>query len=193
MLTDHMLFLTYTPRDDSERRGYEPWLRSTDTPFFNSVPGIAHYSNWKLVPGKNGLSVDWGYFDFLHIANGKTIDDIWGNERLGAFATDWNVMWGKEPDNEDLSVNYQIHEAKRIQAMDAARTDFLALILSPDRSKLPGGAEIWSVTKPILGQSVEGEFAFLNLAVDKTKVDPAWGKTVLLAECIAKPDKFVTI
>lgn len=193
MLTDHILFLTYTPREDSERRGYSPWLRSTDTPFFNTVPGISHYSNWKLIEGEGSAKVDWGWFDFLHIESGKTLDDIWGNERLGEFATAWNVMWGKDPDNADLSVNYQVHEARRIQAMKGERTDFIAIVLDPDRSKLPKDAEIWEITNAILGNAVQGEFAVINLAVDKTDVNSNWGKTVLLAECVAKPNKFVTI
>lgn len=193
MLSDHMLFLTYTPREDSERRGYSPWLRSTDTPFFNTVPGIQHYANWRLIESDGSSKVDWGWFDFLHIEPGKTVEEIWSNQRLAEFANNWNIKWGRDPDNPDLSVNYQVHEAKRVQASPDALTDFIALVLNPDRAKLPKGAEIWQVTKAIIGNKVQGEFAMVNLPVDGPAADPAWGRIVLLGECVAKPGKYVTI
>lgn len=193
MLSEHMLFLTYTPREDSELRGYIPWLRSTDTPFFNTVPGIQHYANWKLIEGGGSSKGNWGWFDFLHIEPGKGPEDIWENEKLAAFAKNWNVMWGRDPDNADLSVNYQIHEARRVQAPADTRTDFIALVLNPDRARLPKGAEIWQVTKAVLGDAVQGEFAVVNLPIGSQTADPAWGEAVLLAECLAKPDKYVTI
>jgi len=193
MMTDHMLFLTYTPREDSERRGYHAWLRSTDTPFFNSVPGIAHYANWKVIARADGGAPPWDYFDFLHIEDGKTVEDIWSNERLGKFAANWTKMWGRDPDNPDLSVNYQIHEARRVCATKGPLTDFVALVLGPDKSRLPGEAAIWQVTNAILGSAVRGEYAIVNLPAGREAADPAWGQAVLLAECLAKPDAFITL
>ncbi len=37
-----MLQIAYTPREDSNDRRYEDWLREVDAPFFNSVEGILH-------------------------------------------------------------------------------------------------------------------------------------------------------
>lgn len=193
MMTDHMLFLTYKPRADSVRRGYHPWLRSTDTPFFNSVPGIAHYANWQVIGSVGGASVPWTYFDFLHIAAGATPDDIWGNERLSKFAAAWTTNWALEPDNSDLSVNYQIHEARRVRAIRPAPTDFVAIVLEPNHAKLPKEAAVWKVTQAILGNAVQGEYAVVNLPPYREAADAAWGKTVVLAECIAKPDRYVTL
>lgn len=192
MTTDHMLFLTYTPRADSTRRGYHSWLRSTNTPFFNSVPGIAHYANWQVV-GTVGGRVDWEYFDFLHIAAGATVEDIWSNERLGRFAANWTTQWAREPANPDLSVNYQIHEAHCVRAIRPAPTDFVAIVLGPDHARLPAQAGVWKITQAILGNAVQGEFAVVNLPPCVESADPAWGRTVLLAECIAKPDRYVTL
>lgn len=193
MTTDHMLFLTYTPRADSVRRGYHSWLRSIDTPFFNSVPGIAHYANWQIIGSADGAAVPWHYFDFLHIAPGALVEDIWSNERLTKFAANWTTQWALEPDNPDLSVNYQIHEARRVRAIRPAATDFAAIVLGPDHSKLPAHAAVWKVTQAVLGNAVQGEFAVVNLPPCRETADPAWGQRVLLAECIAKPDRYVTI
>lgn len=193
MLPDHMLFLTYTPRADSERRGYLPWLRAIDTPFFNSVPGIARYTNWKLINDGSPRKVDWEWLSLLYIEPGKTVDYIWSNEKLKKFANNWNIMWGRDPGNRDLSVNYQVMEAKRVQTSPEVLTDFVTMVLNPDRAKLPKGAEVWQVTHAMLGDTVQGEFAFVNLPVNGPGADPAWGKVVLLLECVAKPDSFYTI
>ena len=42
-----LILLVYTPREDSNARGYEAWLQEIDNPFFNDIPGIRHYTNWK--------------------------------------------------------------------------------------------------------------------------------------------------
>ena len=46
-----MILITYNVREGAEADGYEQWLRDIDNPFFNSVPGIRHYTNWKVVEG----------------------------------------------------------------------------------------------------------------------------------------------
>lgn len=63
-LSDAMVFLPYTPRADADARGYDDWLREVDNPFFNAVPGIVHYSNWKVV----GLAktAAFSHFDFMY-------------------------------------------------------------------------------------------------------------------------------
>lgn len=103
-----MLFLPYTPRADSDERGYDEWLRSVDNPFFNSRPGIQHYSNWKVASGNAGFT----HFDILHIKPGFGPDDIWADAPLAAFAADWVRLWGVDPSG-DPALNYHCHIAER--------------------------------------------------------------------------------
>src|SRR5438477_577884 len=45
---DHAVFLTYTLPEDALARGYENWLRDVDNPFFNAIPGVGRYENWRI-------------------------------------------------------------------------------------------------------------------------------------------------
>ncbi len=46
---DAMSLITYTPRADSNDRGYEQWLIDVDNPFFNGSPVCVRYTNWKVI------------------------------------------------------------------------------------------------------------------------------------------------
>jgi hypothetical protein len=188
MFSEKMLMLTYTPRSDSESRGYTPWLREIDNPFFNSVNKIQNYSNWKLTQ-PSAQQVDWSHFDFMHLAKGAQPEEILGLPDVAEFAAGWTRQWGQDPDAEDLSVNYQVHIVERIRQGQLRRRGLIALILEPSFSDLPVQAELWKSTGMILGApQVTGTFAVLPLTYSDTLVDPRWGKSVLVAECIAQPD-----
>ena len=47
MERSRILFFGLHTREDSNARGYEAWLQEIDNPFFNDIPGIRHYTNWK--------------------------------------------------------------------------------------------------------------------------------------------------
>lgn len=100
-------FLSYTPREDALRRGYEAWLRETDNPFFNSVPGVHRYVNWR-VASSPVPAVPFGWFDFLELDGRGAVDPVWSNVALQQFAANWTDLWGRVPDAEDLSINYQV-------------------------------------------------------------------------------------
>jgi hypothetical protein len=103
-----MCVLQYTPRADAASRGYDDWLRSVDNPFFNSVPGIALYENWKVHTPLLGTP-DYTYFDLMYIDTAIGIEGVWSNPKVAAFAADWTRQWGKVADpNVDQSVNYTV-------------------------------------------------------------------------------------
>ncbi|XWN30144.1 MAG: hypothetical protein ROR55_22050 [Devosia sp.] len=84
-----MVFIVYNTNADAVARGYEPWLRETDCPFFNSIPGIAYYANWKM-----DAPSPFAYFDFLIIEGDDRLKDVWFNKDLDHFRTEWVRLWG---------------------------------------------------------------------------------------------------
>jgi hypothetical protein len=102
-----MYFLTYTPRADSAARGYDEWLREVDNPFFNSVPEIVRYENWKVAERLVG-SIPWDYFDLMYVESPESAQRIWTNPDVQRFADGWFELWGVDPKSEDWSVNVHI-------------------------------------------------------------------------------------
>lgn len=187
MSSELMLVLTYRPREDSESRGYNPWLREIDNPFFNSVKKVAHYSNWKLAPESSGVA-DWTHFDFMHIAKGVEPQEIFVQPDVAAFAAAWTRQWGRHPEAEDMSVNYEIHIVERLRQGQRARGGLVALILAPNLTNLPDSAEIWGTRNMVLGADQLGkEFAVVSLPYVDGTVDPNWGERILISECLAQP------
>ena len=43
-----VIFIAYCLPGDAEGRGYADWLRRVDMPFFNAIPGVHHYANWRV-------------------------------------------------------------------------------------------------------------------------------------------------
>ncbi len=88
-----MVFLSYTLPDDALARGYEPWLREVDNPFFNAIPGMGLYENWKNVEMRPP-SLPFQHFDFLHPSNAADLERVWFNTDLDAFRQGWIKKWG---------------------------------------------------------------------------------------------------
>jgi hypothetical protein len=86
------ILLVYTLPETAMERGYEPWLRSTDNPFFNAIPGVHHYANWKLTPAPEGLG--WSHFDFMALRHENELERVWFNPGLDAFRSGWIAKWG---------------------------------------------------------------------------------------------------
>lgn len=105
--SDTMLLLTYTPRSDADARDYDGWLREVDNPFFNNVPGIVEYTNWKVTADKVGR-VPFSHFDTMLIDGPEAVETVWADPDVLAFADGWRETWALNPDGEDLSVNYQV-------------------------------------------------------------------------------------
>jgi hypothetical protein len=89
-----VLFIVYTPGADAEARGYEPWLISIDNPFFNAIPGVHHYANWKIERELRGGPLAYSHFDFQGLAAESDLERVWFNPDLDAFRTEWIRLWG---------------------------------------------------------------------------------------------------
>ena len=63
-----VIFIAYTIPPDAEARGYAPWLREVDMPFFNAIPGTRHYANWRLTEVQTAPAPVWDWFDFQGLA-----------------------------------------------------------------------------------------------------------------------------
>jgi hypothetical protein len=96
-LSNLMLLIAYTPREDSHQRGYHDWLREVDNPFFNSVEGIVHYTNWKVDRSPVGAS-PFTHFDLLFVDPDVGVERTFGNPEVQAFASGWNDLWGTHPE-----------------------------------------------------------------------------------------------
>ena len=148
LATDIMVFLPYTPRADSDARGYDQWLREVDAPFFNSVPGILHYSNWKVSSPAPGA---FTHFDFMYL-DSALADGVWTNQFVIEFASGWTETWGIDPKAEDLSVNYNSYRLKRLSGLSLFSPDGVRIAGAAAASPRFGGA-VWEVEHPMVGSS----------------------------------------
>ncbi len=88
------LFIVYTLPADALERGYEAWLASKDNPFFNAVPGVWHYTNWKIDAVALGAVDGWTHFDFLGMRRRADLEQVWFSPDLDRFRADWVKLWG---------------------------------------------------------------------------------------------------
>jgi hypothetical protein len=181
MTIHSMLFLPYTPRDDADARGYDDWLRSVDAPFFNSVPGIAHYSNWKVAEVLTG-TVPFTHFDFLLLEGPSA--QVWANTRLQDFAAGWLAKWGRDPSNADLSVNYHTYMADRWLGQAPSRAGTLLLGLDPDVQAVPANAEVWRIREAVVGTPVCASFGFRYVTAGGARAEP-WAVHMAVGTLIA--------
>jgi len=120
--TQRCLFLPNTPREDARERGYEDWLRTVDNPFFNSQPGIAGYTNFKVLEAKIG-AVEFTDFDLVYIDEDRAFEDIFvRNPQAAEFAQGWVAQWGRAPEAQDMldGVNFCACVAEVVAAPDEA-------------------------------------------------------------------------
>lgn len=89
-----VIFIGYTVPADAEARGYSDWLVRVDNPFFNAIPGVRHYANWRAGDMLGGEMPVWDYFDFHGIAAEEDLERVWFNSDLDAFRAEWLRLWG---------------------------------------------------------------------------------------------------
>ncbi|MBN8872151.1 MAG: hypothetical protein J0H67_04890 [Rhodospirillales bacterium] len=89
-----VIYIVYTPGPEAEAKGYEPWLRSVDNPFFNAIPGVHHYANWKLERVLDGAPLPYDYLDFQGLVGHEDLERVWFNKDLDGFRTEWVRLWG---------------------------------------------------------------------------------------------------
>lgn len=151
-----MVILPYTPRADSDARGYARLLAEVDNPFFNAVDGIAQYANWavaRTLAGTPGFT----HFDFMRFRSAADIDRAWSNPDLLAFAAGWVTQWGAAPEAADASVNYHAHVARRVAGTPG--DDAAPLFLALDPVAAEAGDELWEIVRPIVGTPAFRHFA----------------------------------
>lgn len=90
---DTMVFLSYTLPETAIPNGYEPWLREVDNPFFNAIPGMGRYENWRNVVMRPA-SLPFQHFDFLHPQTDADLERVWFNKSLDDFRIGWIRKWG---------------------------------------------------------------------------------------------------
>ena len=73
---DAMSLIMYTPRADSNDRGYEQWLIDVDNPFFNNSEVCVRYTNWKVADDA-GVNFGFSHFDFFGMDDRDSGDKIW--------------------------------------------------------------------------------------------------------------------
>lgn len=143
-----MVILPYTPRADSEARGYARWLAEVDNPFFNAVGGIAHDANWAVARTLAGMPA-FTHFDCMRFEREADIERAWTSPDLIAFAAGRVTQWGAEPDAADPAVNDHAHVARRISG--TVGDDAALLFLSLDPVATDAADEVWEIVRPIVG------------------------------------------
>jgi hypothetical protein len=89
-----VIFIAYCLPADAEGRGYADWLRRIDMPFFNAIPGVHHYANWRLSEVLCGEPPIWDWFDFQGLSAGDQLERVWFNPDLDEFRANWVKLWG---------------------------------------------------------------------------------------------------
>jgi hypothetical protein len=102
--TNWMILLTYRIRDGADADGYDDWLRSIDNPFFNAIPGIKCYTNWKVHGSPSALP--FTHFDFLEIDEVDQLELLWFNPELNSFRTEWVRLWGRDVPDPNNALCY---------------------------------------------------------------------------------------
>ena len=97
-----MLLLTYNLGDHVDHQEYEQWLREVDNPFFNKVPGVKRYANWKVLGEKLG-TVAFTHYDLLELDD----LDAWERGLRESKATEicpgWTKRWSAHGTDEQYT------------------------------------------------------------------------------------------
>ena len=143
-----VLLIVYTPGPGAEAGGYEPWLQDVDNPFFNAIPGVHHYANWKIERVLHGSAPGYGYFDFQGLVDGSDLERVWFNPDLDHFRTEWIRKWGYSAGPPHPAQSY----AFLMQPVGAATgtVDRFARITAGIGDVPPGGADrVWQITEAV--------------------------------------------
>jgi hypothetical protein len=182
-LTNLMAVLPYTPRADSDSRGYDQWLKEVDTPFFYSIPGVVHYSNWKISGVLRG-QVDFTHISYMYL-DPERCAEVWQNPELIEFAADWTRLWGRDPDNADLSINYHLYLMRCLGKIVDFSPVGMAIAFDPATDGAINGSR-WQVFDQMVGASpaTNFEIAFGSPAPELGRVEAG---AVAIGDLIAAP------
>jgi len=164
--TDLMIFIPYVPRADAAARGYHQWLRDVDAPFFNSVPGIFHYSNWEV---NNPPAGHFTHCSFMYL-DPALADGVWSNPDVVAFAAGWTQAWGIDPAADDMAVNYHSYQL-RLRSGHAGFDPSCARIAARPVAEPRFGGAIWEVGASVVGVSPTPFYEFAFGPTDQARQD----------------------
>ncbi len=188
---DAMSLITYTPRADSNDRGYERWLIDVDNPFFNDSPVCVRYTNWKVVDDA-GVDPGFSHFDFFGMNGRDSAGAVWNDEALSAFRVEWRRLWGAA-ETLDPASNSHVNLCERV-GEPRAEARYVVVVPAADAARPgPEGSETWSTYETWRGARV---FPAFHL---KYTDDPAdfeafrrarggGGPAAFLAVLLAAPD-----
>lgn len=88
-----LILLTYRRLPSFRPGGYEDWLVREDNPFFNAIPGIRLYENWR-VDGGTAVPEGVDYFDLLYLDGPEVLEQVWFDAALTRFRRGWVARWG---------------------------------------------------------------------------------------------------
>ncbi len=196
-----VIFIAYTVGEEAVARGYCPWLVETDNPFFNAIPGVHHYANWRVDEVVKGGPLAWAWFDFQGLVSESDLERVWFNPDLDAFRKEWIRLWGygKQEPPPVLCHAYLIRPTLR-----ASGTPSATARLSGGTGAAPAGADQVFVVTDVLAKhfagvgtarwkwpAAEGNPLALDwLAVDYSPVAapvPARAEVVLSTSLVAAP------
>lgn len=184
------LVLTYSPREGAEDDGYADWVRRVDNPFFNAVPGIVRYSNWRIIKGRCDLP--YAYFDILVLQDLMSFDRVWLGDEVRAFRAEWRDKWGAEP-GTDSALNSHVYLLELVSGKIAGSADYVLFAPDATAGQAGEGFQEWRVVRPI-----KGDVRFDSLAlkyVDEPGAFAEWraGRPGVgsgaLGHCFAAPDE----
>ena len=186
---DAAVLLTYLPKQGAENDGYADWIQRYDNPFFNSVPGIVRYTNWKIV-GSHG-NVPYGYFDILGLQDLASFERVWSGDEVRAFTAKWRDRWGADP-GTDSDLNSHVYLCERTSGKSTEWTDYVVFGPGSNADRAGAGFEEWRVLRSIKGdlrfqnfvlKYEENPEAFERWREDKPALSPA-----ILGHCFAAPE-----
>lgn len=187
-----MVLVPHTPREDALLRHYDTWLAEVDNPFFNGLPGVVHYANWRIRAPNPALP--FTHVDFLRIESDEAAGELAGNAEMAEFEAEWTRLWGRYPDPEanDPRLNGYLYLCHRLSG-HRSKSRYVSVQPATECPDLDDGTEVWEIVMPLIG---DVRFAYLRVVPLEHPEDFSTTKEALpagcfgaaVAELIAAPD-----
>jgi len=176
-----MILLSYTPRPGIDNEEYEAWLRAVDNPFFNGVPGITRYTNWKITDA--GAPVPFSHFDFMGLDSVEAATSVWQRQDVKDFTAEWRRLWGMGPEATDLSVNAHVYLFQNDAGTGLARSESVTMTMAKQPIISAPVEQRWTLVR-----AVRGEPRFSHLCISTDNDPTALPTDTLSAVLVAGPD-----
>lgn len=188
---DAMSLITYTPRADSNDRGYEQWLIDVDNPFFNSSEICIRYTNWKVIDDA-GANPEFSHFDFFGMDGRDSGNKVWNDEKLSEFRVEWRKLWGAAGTLDPVA-NSVVNLCERVSEPQTEAAYVIVLPLDNASQPGPKGSETWDTYDAYRGNLVFPAFhlKYIDDPKDFEAIKSAHamgGPIALLGVLLAGPD-----